>query len=63
MFQLYFINFGYTDHCSFYKFEDAVKRAEKCCFECNIIEWGDTDEERVVASWSPISGLKELTNV
>jgi hypothetical protein len=63
MFQLRFTNFGYTDHCSFFKFEGAVERAKKCGFECTIIEWGITDEERVVASWSPINGLRMLEEV
>lgn len=57
MFRVFFVNFNYFADASFASFYEAVDFAKSKSFEASIY-----DGSRVTAIWSPISGLRRLTN-
>jgi hypothetical protein len=53
MFSIFFYNFGYASERMFDGFDEAVRFAKSRCFECNI-----TKGNEVVATWTPLNGLR-----
>lgn len=54
MFAVFFINFGYAHAETRNTVAGAIDLAKRCCFEANIVEH---HTGRIVASYSPISGV------
>ena len=58
MFFVYWTNMGYASSESFATLEAAVAYARSKCFEATILK-GGVQTGDIVASWSPIGGLRE----